>query len=65
MTIRFTSSGDSVQCRILLPTGREAASVLLDGKPVEAVTEQVENSSYLVLTSTGRGVREIRIALNG
>ncbi len=50
ITLRTTGSGESIDLRLLLPAGREAASLQVNGKAAEAVTETVDQSTYLVIT---------------
>ncbi|HYW96494.1 MAG TPA: hypothetical protein VE870_12950, partial [Bacteroidales bacterium] len=63
ITIAFTSSGGNVDGRILLPGGKVAGSIFVNGKAEDVRTENVENSKYVLFSANGIKVNEIVINL--
>ena len=56
--ILYTGNAASTQARILLPDGKKASSVKVNGMPVAFTMETVEQSGYAVF-SIGKGVSSI------
>ncbi len=51
--IETASTADSVDVKILLPDGKTAKAMTVNGKSVEATTERIEGSSYACTTLKG------------
>lgn len=62
--ITFTGSGEEIEFRLLLPDGKKPVKVKVNGEeqPV-ANTENVEDSTYLVLRTAAVGVYEVEVSL--
>ncbi len=63
ITVLFTSSGNETNCKILIPDALSVVSVNVDDAPQDVKTESIENSVYLLLNTSGRGVRKIKVNL--
>jgi len=63
LTLLCASTADRVDCEILLPPGRAAAKVLLDGEPCPHTTKTVGDSAYVCLAAEGPSAHEIVVEL--
>ena len=63
ITLDFTGSAETFDVQILLPAGREAQSVTLDGRTTSTTLRKIEGSRYLVLPSISFGVHRLMVEL--
>jgi hypothetical protein len=57
--ITYTGNASQTEARILLPDGKKAASVTVNGVSTPFKTESVEQSNYAVFSVAGKGVSKI------
>lgn len=60
----LTGSAEQTDLEILLPAGRDVASVRLNGEPIDVRIRDVESGRYLALGSLEGGVHHLNIRLN-
>ncbi len=63
ITLDFTGSAKSFEVQLLLPGGREVASVTLDDSSIPATQRKIEDSHYLVLPSIAAGIHRLSVEL--
>jgi len=63
ISIEFTGTGKEFELRVLLPKERSLTRVTLDGRPIKASMETVEQSRYAVLHVNGKGVHRLVLDL--
>ena len=61
LKMEFTGNAESFEPQILLPAGRKAQAVRLDGRPVTPHPRTIEASTYLVLPQTGMGIHRLEV----
>lgn len=61
--IGVAANGDDVTFKFLLPAGKSASAVKVNGEVTKFDVEAVEKSNYVILNFTDRGVHEIEISL--
>jgi hypothetical protein len=61
IVLRFTGTGRNAVFRVLLPTGKDAVAVTLDGQAIPFGRETVETSSYVTVIAQIQGVRTLTI----
>ncbi|HEY1902774.1 MAG TPA: hypothetical protein VGG56_10105 [Terracidiphilus sp.] len=59
----FTGSAEEFEVQLLLPPNVNAGQTRLDGSEVKTTLRRIEDSSYLVLTPTHRGVHRVEVDL--
>lgn len=63
LELTLAGSGDEQRMHVLLPVGRAAAVVRVDGEPVAFAHEKVEDSDYVDFLLTGRTAKVVVIEL--
>jgi hypothetical protein len=63
ISITYTGNSKSTNLRVLLPEGKQADKLSVNGQEVPVMMEKVESSGYLVYKSEGTGVYEVRVKL--
>lgn len=63
ITLTFTGSCKKTKVKMLLPDGRRALSVLVNGKEVKAENEKIEDSRYVVFDVKKPGVHTVNLEL--
>ncbi len=64
LKLEATGSGQWASVRLLLPTGREVAQVVLNGEVVQPTIEQVGQSRYVVLRNIPMTVVQVQVDLH-
>lgn len=63
LNLEFAAHADTVELELLLPEGREATGLLVDGEMSEFIIKQIEQSIYLCMTVQGLGAHSVEVKL--
>jgi hypothetical protein len=61
--VEFTGNAAETEIELLIPEGRKATSVLINGKTQEITIKTVEQSSYILARIAGVGVHSISVSM--
>ncbi len=61
--VELAGSALNTEFRLLLPAGRRPGALAVDGEEVEAATERIESSEYVVVPLEGLAARTIEVTL--
>ncbi len=64
LALEFTGRAEETRVEILLPEGRSAAAMTVDGHPVEPESKQVQESRYACCVIRGVGVHHVEVGLS-
>jgi len=63
LSLRFASNAERIACRILLPKGKHAIALRLNGMESDFTIERAENSFYACVQSEGIAAHEIGVVM--
>lgn len=63
LTLDVASSAEAILIEVLLPPGREAGGVKLDGEAADFETKKIESSRYVCLDLAGVGAHAVEVTL--